>query len=92
MNKKEYKEIPPALLEKIKGEVWSIESMAGHGAEGRPVNYVGSTREGNIIHDYYEDNQGKYWYQNRAIVNGCIVSMEVYIFGKEIPQTKRRRG
>lgn len=92
MANQEYKEISPALLQQLKGgDVWSIESMAGHGAEERTVDYVGSTREGDRIRDYYKDGSGGWWYGNRAIVNGCIVSMEVYMFGKEIQQIKRRR-
>lgn len=91
MTNQEYKELSPALLEQLKGrEVWSMENMAEHGADGRTVEYVGSITKGSIVRDYYRDNAGGWWYKNRAIVNGCIVSMEAYIFGKEI--TKRKRG
>lgn len=91
MANQEYKEISPELLQQIdKSNTWSIESMAGHKATNRSVAYVGSTRQGDRIRDYYKDNSGGWWYRNRAVVNGCIVSMEVYIFGKE--PSNRGRG
>lgn len=86
----DYKEISPALLEQAKGSAWSIESMAGHDAEHRTVNYIGSTKSGHIIRDYYRDNTGAWWYKNRAIVDGCAVSAEVYIFGKEIKRRTKK--
>ena len=91
MANQEYREITPELLERVKGNAWSIESME-QGEGGRAVNYLGSTRQGAIIRDYYVDAEGKYWYRNRAIVDGHIVSMEVYLFGKETSAIKRRRG
>ncbi len=91
---KEYREADPELLEHIKGNAWSIECMEGHEAEGRSVTYIGSEisghldndcRKGRRIYDYYQDSEGAYWYGNRALLpSGEIVSMEFYIFGREI--------
>ena len=91
MTNQEYKELSPALLEQLKGrEVWSMENMAEHGAEGRTVDYLGSTTSGHIVRDYYRDNAGAWWYKDRIRANGRIVSVETYLFGKEIK--KRKRG
>lgn len=91
MTNQEYKEISPEMLELARGNAWSIESMEGHEADGRTVEYVGSVTKGNIVRDYYKDSAGDWWYKNRAIVNGHIVSMEAYIFGKEITKARYRR-
>ena len=90
MTNQEYKEISPELLAMAYSSAWSMENMAAHGAEGRTVNYLGSTIKGNIVRDYYRDNTGGWWYKDRMIENGCIVSVEAYLFGREI--TKRKRG
>lgn len=75
---------------------YSIESMEGHGAAGRSVSYVGSlpgekrkneNGQGEVryIYDMYRDNEGKYWYETCVkLPSGRIVSMEQYIFGKEL--------
>ena len=91
MTNQDYKEISPELLALACGNTWSMENMAEHGADGRTVEYVGSITKGNIVRDYYRDNSGAWWYKNRAIVNGCIVSMEAYIFGKEITKARYRK-
>lgn len=84
----EYKEISPELLKQAYGNAYSIENMEAHGAAGRRIDYKGSRRAGNIIYDYYRDDTGAWWYENRAVVNGCIVSMEVYIFGKDLKKAR----
>lgn len=88
--KEVYKEIPQELLENTKGNTWSIENMAAHDAAGRSVEYIGSRREGNILYDYYRDSAGAFWFKNRAVVNGEIVSMERYIFGHEMAKKNKR--
>lgn len=88
--KEVYKEIPQELLEQTKGKTWSIENMAAHDAADRPVEYIGSRREGNLLYDYYRDSAGAFWFKNRAVVNGEIVSMERYIFGREIAKKNKR--
>ena len=90
MVNQEYAEIPRPELERINGNAWSIESRQAD-EECSEIFYLGSTRKGNIIRDYYIDSQGQYWYRNRAVVDGCIVSMEVYIFGKDARQLQRAR-
>lgn len=71
-------------------DAWSIENMEAHGAGGRSVSYVGSTRKGDILTDYYKDSAGQYWFENRGIRNGEIMSMDRYIFGHEIKRRKRK--
>lgn len=88
--KADYKEIDAQLLEKIQGGIWSIENRAAHGAGDRSVEYIGSRTERNIVYDYYRDSAGVYWFGNRAVVDGEIVSMERYIFGRDIkPRYKK---
>lgn len=97
-----YKQIDPELLQVINGDVWSIESMAAHGAGGLSVEYIGSRisgyldndkKKGKIIFDYYRDTAGAYWFKNRALLpSGEIVSMDVYIFGREIRKEKTYRS
>lgn len=93
MVSQQYKEISPELREHIKdSEVWSIESMTGHEAASRTVEYVGSAKlGGNLLRDYYKDNTGAWWYGNRAMVNGIIISMEAYMFGKERTKGRARK-
>lgn len=95
---KDFKAIDPELLEIAHGSAWSIESMAAHGAGGRSVEYIGSSikgflnndkRKGKYIYDYYRDTAGAYWFKNRALLSsGEIVSMDMYIFGREIKKEK----
>ena len=75
MANQEYSEIPGTMLERINGNAWSIESRQVD-EESSELLYLGSTRKGDIIRDYYSDSQGQFWYRNRAVVDGCIVSME----------------
>lgn len=91
MLSQEYKEISPELLEQAHKNAYSIENMEAHEAEGRSTEYIGSHREGSIIYDYYRDNAGAWWYQNRGVIDGRIVSMEVYIFGRDIKRERARR-
>lgn len=89
----EYKEISPEDLEHAQGNAWSIESMEGHGAGGRSATYIGSRHDEKhpyLIWDYFRDNSNAYWYQNRAIKDGQIVSMEVYIFGRDIRRESKK--
>ena len=89
-NREEYSEIPRVMLERINGNAWSIESRQAD-EENQAILYLGSTRRGDIVRDYYTDSSGRYWYRNRAVVDGRIVSMEVYIFGKDVRELKRKR-
>ena len=88
-----YKEMPPVMLALLqKEEVWSMESMEKHGAGERSVEYVGSVTQGNRVCDYYQDDAGEWWYKTRRIVDGCIVSMESCLFGRDMEKGRRRRG
>lgn len=90
MDNQEYSEIPRTMLERINGNAWSIESRQTD-EENQAILYLGSARRGDIVRDYYSDSQGQYWYRNRAVVDGCIVSMEVYIFGKDARELQQKR-
>jgi hypothetical protein len=80
----------------ILNAAYSIENMEGHGAGNRSVSYIGSLpgrngqnedRQGGSrhIYDLYRDSQGKHWYESCVkLPSGRIISMEHYIFGKEI--------
>ena len=100
----EFREIDPDLVERIKGNAWSIRSMEAHGAGERATTYVGSrisgyldndSRKGRLVFDYYQDRAGAYWFKNRALLpDGEIVSMDRYIFGRELGRythTRRRK-
>lgn len=96
---KGYQEIDSELLKRVKADAWSIESMEGHGAGGREVTYIGSEingyldneqQKGLLIYDYYQDDEGDYWFKNRALLpDGRIVSMEYYIFGRKLKKYSR---
>ena len=85
---REFKPISENLLRVAHQEAYSIENMAGHEAEERKTEYIGSNIIGDIVWDYYMDNAGDYWYSKRAIVDGQIVSFEEFLFGHKI---KKRR-
>lgn len=96
-----YREIEPELLQVIGGDAWSIENMEGHEAGDRKVTYIGSRQGGYLdnhrkngrkIYDYYRDTVGAYWFRNRALLpSGEIVSMEVYLFGREARYMRRKK-
>lgn len=89
--KEGYREISDNLFALAHSKAWSIENMEAHEAGERSVEYIGSRMEGNIVYDYYRDSTGAFWYKNRAIVNGEIVSMEKYIFGHRVSRNRARR-
>lgn len=87
-------QISAAELDAVKrSECWSLESMEGHEAEGRKVEYIGSdipNKEGYVKH-YYRDSAGAYWYETGwRESDGRIVSMDVHIFGREIKKPRRK--
>lgn len=90
MSSQGYKEISPDLLEQAYSNARSIESMKTYGMESHSAEYVGSTYKGNIVYDYYRDKTGGWWYNTRAVMNGRIVDMEVYIFGRDIKKERVR--
>lgn len=87
--KEEYREIDPVLLRLASGNAWSVGNMEAHDAAGRSAKYIGSRTEGHLVYDYYLDNTGAFWFKNRALLpSGEIVSMEKYIFGRDLKQRK----
>lgn len=94
------KPIPADLLKTIAGNAWSIESMEGHGAENRSITYIGSRvkgyldndlAKGRLVADYYQDSAGEYWFADCALLpDGSLVSMESYLFGRELPASRKR--
>lgn len=99
--KQDYWEIPPENLEAVQQKAWSIENMAAHGAAGRNCSYIGSARKnaldgdsrnGTLIHDYFIDDTGQYWFSARALLpNGDLVSINKYLFGHEVEKTGGKR-
>lgn len=67
---------------------WSIENMPAHGAEDSRTEYIGShmcnvAADGSVkVLDYYRDEQGRFWYQNRVRLNGGrMISEKRYALG-----------
>lgn len=89
--KQEYREISQELLRVAYAAAYSMENMEAHGAAGRNVEYVGSCIQGNLVYDYYRDSAGDWWFGNRGLVDGQIVSMDILIFGREIKKERAGR-
>lgn len=71
-----------------KGQAYSMENRAAHEAADRRVEYIGYLLQGNRIYDYYEDEEGDFWFENRMYLpNGTAVSEEEYIFGRRTRKT-----
>ena len=85
-----YIEISPALLEQAYSNARSIESMENYETESHNTEYVGSTYKGDTVYDYYRDKSGGWWYKTRGILDGRIVDIEVYIFGRDIKKERAR--
>lgn len=72
-------------------QAYSMENMAGHEAEGRTVEYIGSRPVGRRIYDLYRDDCGDYWYLVRILLaTGELVSETNAIFGHEIKRGRKR--
>lgn len=89
--REKYKEVAPEILEVAFKTAYPMRCMKAWEAEGRDTTYVGSCTDGNLVTDYYKDDVGAFWYENRGIVNGQIVSMDVYLFGHEIKRRKEKQ-
>ncbi len=78
-----YMEIDEKIYQIVHDNAWSVECMAGHDAEGRSLEYIGSRISPNdYVFDYFKDDSGCYWYQTRkGIRNEGILDMETIIFG-----------
>ncbi len=74
-------------------DVWSVENMAAHGAEGRSVTYIGSAAHGRWVFDYYEDDRGCFWYKTRVYNKyDELVSLEEAVFNREGRKKARFRS
>lgn len=72
-------------------QAYSIENMAAHEAEGRPVEYIGSEAFGHRIYDFYRDDTGDYWYQVRILLTtGELVTERDAIFGQKKESVGKR--
>lgn len=81
MIKTEFKEISNRMYQVAHEKAYSIESKDNIVS----TQYIGSIIQGNIIYDYYIDDNGNYWYGNRAIdEDGCIITMDKHIFGRSL--------
>ena len=99
--KQDYWEIPPENLPAVQQKAWSIENMEAHGAAGRNYSYIGSARKGaldgdsrngTLIHDYFKDDTGQYWFSARALLpSGDLVSINKYLFGHEVEKIGGKR-
>lgn len=86
----EYPNMKKDRLLQAKGQDYSMENRAAHEAADRRIEYIGSLLQGNRIYDYYEDDEGGYWFENRMYLpNGTAVPEEEYIFGR---RRKRKTG
>lgn len=67
--------------------------MAAHGKENESASYVGSTEKSNgDITDYFQDRSGGWWFDSRfRKPTGEIISMEEKIFGRQLPERKKRK-
>lgn len=90
------KKISPEILQVAKNQAWSIESMAGHNASDRSVEYIGSSigeeRDDGTrsVMDFYKDSSGDWWYKNRIMLpSGKVVTTEYYILGHEMNDNRK---
>lgn len=70
-------------------EAWdrafSIESMP----EERIAEKLGRIQSGKRIYEFYQDNEGDYWFKNFFETEEGVISEHEYIFGKK---HRRRRA
>lgn len=81
-------------LQRAWKEAYSLESMEGHGAEGRSLEYIGS-RIGTHgrVYDFFADSNGCYWYSVRiGNVDKELIPEEEAIFGHAIRQRYRKHA
>ena len=71
------------LLEPAFKNANSIENMAGHGAEGVEVEYIGTVQKKNRLYLLYMDSVGGYWY--KTLIQTPQGSQTLYqaIFGRK---------
>ncbi len=76
------------IPEKAQKEARSIESLK----DKRDLRHMGSVEKSGTIYDYYQDPDGRWYYENRyRRPDGNIVSLETAVFGREISKGQNRR-
>ena len=79
-------------LSKAWEQAWSLENIDAHEEAGKNLQYIGSREKGNRIYDFFQDDQGHYWYRVRIRrSDGQAVSEEEGIFGHRIRHQEKRR-
>lgn len=74
------------------GDCWPVECMAGHGAEGSELEYIGGhITDQNRVYNYFVDKNGRYWYRTEMrLNNGKIIPMEEYLFQNKYKKRHRQ--
>lgn len=79
-------------LEKLAEGSYSVESMAGHGAEGRDLTYLGMLNKGNKrVHLIYKDEANCYWYKTMYKTEKGLITDYEYLFGRPEKKIYRKR-
>lgn len=100
LKSQEFRRIRLELLPIIEKKACSMESREADETGENLLEYIGSRLCGCMddkrsyrVMDYYRDSAGNYWYKNRVqLQSGEIVSMEQYLFGKEIKNKRKNIG
>ena len=50
-------------LDRAWEQAWSLENIDAHEEAGKNQEYIGSREKGNRIYDFFQDDQGHYWYR-----------------------------
>lgn len=79
-------------LDKAWEQAWSLENIDAHEEAGKNQEYIGSREKGNRIYDFFQDDQGHYWYRVRIrLANGRAVSEEEGVFEHRIKHRREQR-
>lgn len=70
----------------------SYENRAGYKKEHLRTEKIGQIVNGNQIKEIYKDTEGNYWYQNKYIKDGRVISEYEKIFGHPEPRKKKWRA
>ncbi len=69
----------------------SYENRAGYQKEHLKTEKIGEIIDGDKIKEIYKDTEENYWYKNKYIKDGKIISEYEKIFGYPEPRKKRWR-
>ena len=79
-------------LEKAWEQAGGLENIDAHEEAGKSPEYIGSREKGNRIYDFFQDDQGHYWYRVRIrLADGRAVSEEEDVFGHRIKHRREQR-